>query len=315
MAVRKLAGPFPIRTRIGGQPTGGTHINGYYPHVGLIGNMDGGATGVISLDGVFEPIRQMQIGGQLGWWPDRERLLFRGNALVENQGEYELEPKILMENYITDVYMIPLIFPAMRAWVKLRDRRIYVDTVGGAPPGLVVRVLPSTDIEAIWRGVYPGSGVGPGRTPTEVFIWVGSDAGTQGTFYDTLEKTFSPLLHLGVTGHSLWYASEHGVMVSVSGGLPSQVHIWSLEVQPDTISEAVLIRGQAKAGHVATYQVTVTGAQGEPCPDEWLDWTIQGAGRLEHSQSQTDADGKAKIKVIYGLDDTGDSTIKASLRC
>jgi len=105
------------------------------------------------------------------------------------------------------------------------------------------------------------------------------------------------------------------VLVSVTSGVPSQVRIWSLEVQPDAISEAVIIRGQAKAGHVATYQVTVTGAQGEPCPDEWLDWTIQGAGRLEHSQSQTDADGHANIKVIYSLDDTGDSTVKASLRC
>lgn len=324
MGLRLLAGPFPVRSRKGEAATG-VQINTYYPRVGLIGNIHGGISsrGIFTLDGVFEPIHKFGGSGHYGWWPDRGRLLGGGAAKEPASGytgEYEIEPKLLLGNFVTDYWGVPLFFRNPDSYVRLKDRRVFLDGVR-----VISLIGTETAIEAdmpstAWPWENPQC-IGPGRSPTDLFIAYNSRRPTLddpplavGVFYDSLTKTFGTPMYTGVSGH-LWYAPEHGVLINVTAAAPWQMRIFSLEVEPSVISEPVVIRGQSKAGHVATYQVRVTGKHNDPCPDELLDWTILGSGRLEHPQSSTDKDGYATMKVIYGLDDTGDTTVKVSLRC
>lgn len=306
MAVRRLAGPFKIRTREGEFPPSAVSVKGYYPNVGLMMYWASRGVGPATLDGVQETMFWTGLTGTFGWWPERGRMVRAGFF-----DEYELDPRTLTHRLINSVpYTFFLVsdYPVL----KQRTRWLWVSTGGTVLHARDETTGVDTDYATLPFGAYT---MGAGRGIGEVFI--GSvnpfDSTAFGYFFNVESKKADPPFYLGVVGQ-VWYSPEHQVMVSVEGG-GLEMSVWSFEVEPSIVTEAVVVRGEARAGCVPTYQVRVTGAQGEPCSEEFVDWTIQGAGRLEHLQSETDKDGYAEVKVIYGLHEEGDSTIRASVRC
>lgn len=313
MAVRMLAGPFQIRTREGKLPTSAVGICGYYPQVGLIGqfNYSGGnaPAGVITLDGIHESVHQFA-HPQISWWPERGRMV--RPIFME---EFELDPRTLAYRLIGK-YEFFLPGPPY-VYIKQRTRWLYVF------PGTIAGTMWARDEVTGADSVYCQlpyayvTSMSPGRGVGEVFLGTQIGEHAAGYFFNYEgQRQASELFYYGGTAPP-WYSPEHQVMITVENpdGKWGQLKVWSQEVEPSIVTDAVVVRSEARAGCVPTYQVRVTGAQGEPCPKEFVDWTIQGAGRLEHLQSITDDEGYAEVKVIYGLHEEGDSTIRASVRC
>lgn len=300
-------------------PTG-VGVIGWYPDVGLIlGVLDVPtnhiALGVATMDGFWEERSSEGFGGnrRFGWWPDGGRM-----EMIDLGGpEREIDPVLLAYRELEKEPFYDGIWAYQ--WVRLSDRHIYTTGFG-------INAVTKKVITTEFTGLpLMASWIGPGRGTGEVFLSgagpIGSYAWASACFYNTLKREVSsPVMYLSVSPDRLkvTYAPEFGVMISVHDDTTPDrryLRIWSLEVEPSIVTEAEVIRGEARAGCVPTYRVQVTGAQGEPCPGELVDWTVSGVGRLERSQSKTDDDGYATVKVIYGLDDDGDSIVKASVRC
>jgi hypothetical protein len=217
-----------------------------------------------------------------------------------------------------------------KRYVRLEDRSVYFDNVTtlehcimGVVGTVVTPEGPPLPVS------FRNANVFPGRSNTEVWIGerfsIGSNG--RGIFYDTITREFSsPLYHLGMGTRSVVYATDLGVLVSghdypsegYTGGLLTrrQLRIWSLEVEPTTVSPVEVAGGTVKSGQVVTYRVQVTGAQNDPAEGELVDWTLEGAGTLLDPQSKTDVDGYAITKVQYPVVEIeGSSVITASVTC
>ena len=71
-------------------------------------------------------------------------------------------------------------------------------------------------------------------------------------------------------------------------------------------------------GRVTTFPTRATGADGEPVPDELIDWSLLtgSIGALATAQSRTDAAGYATVDYIAPVSGAlGNATLKAELRC
>jgi len=158
-----------------------------------------------------------------------------------------------------------------------------------------------------------------GRNDHEIFLYEVFGTFSRCCFYDTVTLLqSSPMMYLGIESEAVTYAPEFGVIVSLHGDTthePTTMRIWSLENVPTAISNPVLIAGSTKQGYLATYQVRVLSDHSEPCPDELVDWSLSGAGILLATQSTTDEDGYATIRVQFGLAETGDMVLGASVSC
>jgi hypothetical protein len=90
-----------------------------------------------------------------------------------------------------------------------------------------------------------------------------------------------------------------------------------LEVIPTTLTDPVAVDAtECKGGHVATYMVQAKGDKADLCVGEHIEWEIvSGPGVLLDTQSVTGDDGKAYARVRYGVYDSGNMVIKASLTC
>lgn len=314
MAVRMLAGPFQIRTREGKLPTSGVGICGYYPQVGLIGqfNYSGGyaPAGIITLDGIHEGMHQFQLP-TISWWPERGRMV---RAVFTE--EFELDPRTFAHRLLPTT---PEIYPPNYPYVYIKERTRWLWVFPGTISGTMTARDEATGVDSVYCQLPHAyvTSMSPGRGVGEVFLGTMVGESAAGYFFNYESKRqASELFYYGGNAPP-WYSPEFQVMVTVENpdGKWGQLKVWSQEVEPTIVTDAVVVRGEARAGCVPTYQVRVTGAQGEPCPKEFVDWTIQGAGRLEHLQSITDDEGYAEVKVIYGLHEEGDSTIRASVRC
>lgn len=317
MAVRLLAGPFPLKSETG-EVTSTMKVIGWYPGVGLLTygyfpSFMSDQVCVGTLDGVCIPRAMFLYPASWSWWPEQKRIVgFTG-------GKEHLMDPISFAIQHTSPLDQPTNFADYRRYVKLPDRRIYFRD------GRVYRQVQGVPIDVpesvVFTPLFPGAEVFPGRHRMDVFV--GDSYYNQACFYNTIsQKMSSPVYYIGMACDELIYAPEYGVMVSSHKEvLPehpdktlSTIRVWSLEVEPTQLTPVVAI-GSTKSGSVMTYRVQLLGAQDEPAPEEAVNWTLTGAGQLLQHQSETDDEGFATTQVQYQLAETGPSVVDASVTC
>lgn len=298
MALRLLAGPFDIVSDTG-ELASNLGFWFWYKNVGIVSDINW-ARSVVTLDGVYQQITTFthQING---WWMDICQLVYTDWAT-----EYTCEPKVFLptQTQTGPIHSSQWIYP----YVRRGNQRFYAR--GGK-----IHVL-ENGVIAEYSGTLPASpsGVGEGRGPDELFVAgpLGTDA--QCFFYDVVkQEVSSEVYHLGMSCSGLVYAPEYGVLVSLHTGY--KMRVWSLEVEPNYLSEPSVLKGELKGGRLVTYQVQALGAQSDPCEGELVDWSLSGAGMLLATQSTTDSEGYATVQVRYGLSDSGFTTVEARLVC
>jgi hypothetical protein len=334
VAVRLLAGPIPTRypgaakdlvitvTPIMWIPGSGGMMGQSF-----VSGWDDVPIGIMTLDGVFCD-RCNAFLGFAGWWPAKQLVVqqaweYQSGVL---EGELQYDPI----TFAPERAEPPPVTPSpirYQPYVKLADRRLMFEPV----------YLPATSFMAEVNGVLIPEGppnpfspntrgrVHPGRSDTEVFVAESTfGPSVRCIFYDTVTRQWSsPLYTIGMSCYGLVYATDFGVLVSVHTwaedptleGKSSQVRVWSLEIDPTTMTPVEVIEGPARVGQVVAYRVRVTGDHEDPAVDELVEWAIEGIGTLLEPQSRTDAEGYASTQVQYGVYEAGDSTIEASLSC
>lgn len=307
----------------------------WWPGVGLIGQGDAGGwysvpLGVMTLDGRFCD-RASEYFTNYGWWPAKRQLVVHGDYYAGDAGEITFDPITFARDHTSAPpkppnFNHPL---AGRNYVKLPDRSIFYGgswIYGASAPCMRVVV---DDIEVEPEGPGAPFSVGflhPGRSETEVFLAeYAFRQPARGIFYDTVTKNWSsPIFTTKEACYgTLIYAPEFEVFVSghiyVSNpeleGKSGQLRVWSMEVDPTTMTEVEVVNGPVRGGQVLTYRVRLTGDDDDPAVDELVDWAVEGVGTLLDPQSRTDAEGYATTQVQYGVQETGDSTVEASVSC
>ena len=123
------------------------------------------------------------------------------------------------------------------------------------------------------------------------------------------------MMYLGMACEAMTYINDFGVIATLHHDTDWFIRIWSLEPTPVAVSAPTLSAGSVQQGRRAFFRVQVTGDQNEPCPEEYVNWTLTGAGTLLITQSATDVDGYATTAVQYASTDTGSTDIGASVSC
>jgi hypothetical protein len=253
------------------------------------------------------------VGGQaynvnlaFGWWEARKKLLYLGTDGRESAiFHHGLASQLTQET--------PLGYTPNWCYVKHDDKVLTFNLyrVRSLSPGSSVVEGPTFP--------FPVGRAQAGRHKHEIFVGqrTNGDADTECAFYDTLSQSLSsPVYHLGRTTLAVVFAVEWGVIVSLQSESGQYTfRVWSLDVVPTTISAPQLIAGSTAAGHVATYQVRVTGDQNDGCVGELVNWSLAGDGVLLHVQSTTDQNGYATTQVSYPTDASGDAVLTANIRC
>ena len=325
MAVRLLAGPFKIRNDKGNSPES-LIFNAYWPGVGILafGRFEGDTsisttTYRIALDGLAYPSALSRTTGSnnsgFNWWPLKKRMV---TFQYFSDIEYVWEPRafFLQRAESPDRALVdPPNELFVYHYVKFEDKWVYPknNRVG------VVGLNQSEGVEGpVWS--FQIRGMFCGRHGGEVFGVIAD--GSKGQFYHVEDQNFaSPVIHIGMTANALLFAPEWGVLISCheSEAFPEgtgfAVRIWSLEVDPQTLTNPEPYIGTPKSGQVVVYRVRLTGAQDDPAEGELVDWSVTGAGTLIDPQSKTDADGYATARVQYQIGETGDSLVEASVQC
>ena len=330
MAVRLLAGPFRIRDDKGEFPVAMT-VNAYYPNVGLLGfghyaYLASNNTHRITFDGVSQrsPKEGVLTFNNPGysWWPSRDVMV---TMYFFGGGEWMFEPKTMLSQFAdapenrwtadTPIYMHARPYVRMQEkWVMVNGARVY----GARRDG------PAEVEGPVWP--WPLAAVRCGRVDAEVLVTGNFATDASGGFYNPeLEVAVSPIYHTGMPADNLLYAPEWGILISThdsevledeSPGVASPViRIWSLEVNPQILTNPAPYIGTPKSGQIVTYRVRLTGAQDDPAEDELINWMVTGAGVLLDLQTKTDVDGYATARVQYLVGETGDSTVEASVQC
>lgn len=337
MAVRLLVGPTTLKD-VNGKPM--DYLNGraaWYPNVGLlvqgyqdmnVGLAGNGGVFLATLDGVI-PVESFDVPADSGWWPARQRVIaWGGDSSVQMLFEYIYEPiaGIYQRSDPDDWISFDEGRNVRGNYIRLADRRIYV----GSSDRIYAQVkgLPN----AAESDVFPFhlDNVHPGRSETDIWVegWVSPNRAQAGCFYDTVTKKIaSPVYHIGMAASQLVYAPEFGVLVSVHpgdvhfidgnwvNGIPNQINVWSLEVDPTILTIPKPIIGSSKSGQVVTYQTQLTGDSKDGAEGELVNWSLSGVGMLLDAQTKTDVNGYATARVVYGLAETGSSTVIASVLC
>lgn len=301
MAVRQLAGPFNIVLANGALVTDPVRMRLWYPGVGLL--LEAGWDKLlVTLDGVCQVVGRTFITDtiKLCWQAEPNQIL----AQHDDGMEYFYDSRIW---HGTGIARSEVLSGFNYNYVRLVDRRLdrsisdIVSVINGVR---TVEADAEFYIDTLWAG----------RSNIEVFLSAWSDG--EFRFYDTHTRTMSPIMNTGMSHIGMVYAPEFGVVVSLHGSSsPYQLRVWSLETVPDTLSDPEVISGELLGGRVVTYRVRAMGAHSDPCVGELIDWTLTGEGILLDAQSETDEDGYAITKVKYGLYDSGDSVVSASLLC
>ena len=127
----------------------------------------------------------------------------------------------------------------------------------------------------------------------------------------------SPGKKIGFTTEirGIWYSEKHDIFISLHGAysatVPMTTRIWANSPRPTALSNPT---GAPFKGRSSLVTVQLTGADGEACPGERIDWTLTGSGALSVAQSTTDASGYATTRYIALLTGLPTVTIGASLR-
>jgi hypothetical protein len=286
----------------------------WVPYWGMLVWLQGAFT-LVSLDGICVDVGRNFFGnngiGRWTWVTQSQQLA----TYINYSGFYYYEPYALCAYVYTDPFSgFGNSYPGSPVFVDFPNAR-YGQFSSTA-------VVSMSDGKSIKDLVYVNqqTNVYIGRTATELmFSKVVDGSDLTFTFYDIESKVMSPVFHLGEAGDIAVYAPDLGTVVSLHGdGLttPYTLNVWSLDVVPYAISSVQLIANSVCAqGTLATYKCQVTGQQGELCVGQLVDWSISGSGTIQSSQSTTDATGTATVQVLYGVGDTADSTVTASVTC
>jgi hypothetical protein len=320
MAVWQLDGPTDIQGIPKGTAPIQTHLEQWWPGVGLLMVCGLSTYGVVTLDGVY---RHRSNGvGLVNHWPSHKRMMALLNTDLEDgtnkPQEWSAEPMAFLRSPAgtedESVWAGP---PAGPNYVRLDDRRIYVyaSKIYSVKDG-------NTVVEGPVLLAFPTGAAAtmPGRRYGELFISHGG-VNPKGVFYDSATRQLSsPYFYVdpptaGVTCTGLSYVPEFGVLVAKYSAPTFHLRIWSLEVKPTILTPPEAFIGVAKSGQIVTYRVKVTGAQNDPAEGELVNWSLEGAGILFDEQSSSGADGYALARVQYGLKEVGPSLVKASVIC
>jgi hypothetical protein len=326
MALKLLAGPFPLQFWDGTALTSsvinfGPHMLTYVPKFGFVfasgcypvsGAISSSYFGVgrLSIDGYCYPLGMTYDGC---WLTDAVNGIFR--AATTSSVVYQYELIGFTSTTCTPAYTLGI--------SNGHSNYSAVDL----PTGRYMWDVPNLqwqDTYGVTRTVYTGKinssdscNVCMGRTSTEVLISNRNYTGDGFAFFDTTSQTLSQTYHLGTANSvaSMAYDSDHGVLLSVEKVSTTSyvVNVWSLDVEPSSVSAVTLQSGSTKQGATAVYQVTVLGASGEYCEDEVVSWSISGAGTLLSTTSSTNSKGVATVSVLNGLSDGTSSVVTATV--
>ena len=331
MAVRLLAGPFLIKETETGEVAQSMVFQMWWPNVGLIvkatfPKKNSTLINVVTLDGVSAEIMDRSLANYFnkwGWWPAYQKVVG-----MYGPEEYVVEPFAFATQKTHPSEQPPNWSNFYYRYVRLLDRRIYFfnGRIYRQVNGVATDAPESEMFTSLLFITFITGEVHPGRNDHEVFV---SDSYfNQACFYDTAaQKILAPVYYFGMPCEGIVYVPEYGVIVtghSETMDPPpdpanpdkkwAMIRVWSLEVEPTAVTPVVVV-GASKSGGVTTYQVRVTGAQGEPAPQNLVNWTLTGAGVLLVAQSETDKDGYATTQVQYQLDEIGQSVVDASVAC
>lgn len=312
MAVRQLAGPFTMQLSQGTISTDPDNLTpsfqqtyAWLPHVGLL--MDCSfCSGYSTLDGIVEALSFYLRFNTVGWWAQAQQL-FVVRGFLDGWEEWSIDHHLFIaKKKIGSGKTLDWLFFA-KTYVKLADGTLLMPSINllkfvkdGEPTR---EILAPMFVNHVWAG----------RHVDEVFLSGENGQTTKFTFYNVAKDEFEPIQTIGIPSDHLAYVPEHNILVSTHGG--SELRVWSLEVLPTQLSQPQLIEGQAKGGHIATFQVQALGAQDDPAEGELIDWSIVGTGSMLDVQSVTDKEGYAKARVKFGLSDSGQCQLTAGLRC
>lgn len=131
-------------------------------------------------------------------------------------------------------------------------------------------------------------------------------------FYDFVSRTQAPGSAFVGANYGAWYSALHDVFVVLTGTDTNQVSIYANSVLPTAITDPVAFPALTR-GRQSAVSVTLTGADGEPAPGELVDWALTGPGTLLATQSESDADGVARVGYIAPMTLSTDPTFTATV--
>jgi hypothetical protein len=279
----------------------------WYPGCGLICVTDG-LYSRVNFDGYCAPLVKANHSGEsLNWAPVAKKyysVLGDGMMYERDQGSFLPRPM-----HITPPYMTGDsggILPDHSILAGQRNIAVSYNTFSQ-------QFIP---FSLTFNGGY---GLGPGRQTREVFVnninFSNTPGLVEGCFWDwILQETVSPIYTIPATKGTFIYCSDYGVFIQIdfSSGVAA-LRILSTELAPSSLSNPILIRGEEKAGHVATYQVGLLDDGAQPVENEVVDWVNIGTGTLLDVKSQTDHLGLATTRVMYSFTDVGSATLRATV--
>jgi hypothetical protein len=331
MPLRLLAGPTKIVDDEGNLPVS-MALSAYYPGMGLlaVGYYDYYVSNTyhrITFDGVSQRLPLQGTGTHtLGWWVPRKRMVSYPGAPGFDAPEVVWEPKVFLPQRADEPrtgILNPPIYIIARPYIRLADRWLY----GNGPRVNVVRAIG----DGAWTEGQEGpnwpffmTGVLPGRVDTEILGFGIPPGGSvdRCRFYDVERQVFtSPTIYLGMETNCLVFAPEWGILVSGHAGETFEdgpayaIRVWSLEINPQHLSDPSPYMGTPKSGQIVTYRTQLTGGLAEPVEGELINWQSAGSGLLLDAQSTTDVNGYATARMQYRVGETGESVVQAGVQC
>jgi hypothetical protein len=311
MALRLLAGPFPVRDIEGNyarftQPPMWSDAHMALLATGFVNKPTGDTSAygaLVQIDGtlcVRNPARTAY---------DRHDPDLAGTGLAINSNvtggiQRGVNPVTLVPEgeFITDTMHL-----GGGGFMLLQDRIL---TGTG---GISSRVYGATGSATLEQTISPGLDTGGlgvkfslGPAPGQVFV-AGRDSAV---LYDYVNRAlvgwrrwFPTLSQFPPT-----YSAALGVWVVINTVHTPQTHdtltVYADEAVPATLSAPVALT-PASAGSASEYRVRVLGSSGEPCVDVLVDWAVNSPGVLLAPQSTTDGNGYATTRVALPLDSVG----------
>lgn len=313
-----LAGPFAIHDSDGGAITLSPISGSVAPiiwddDVGLIGYAASGSfTGyaVVQLDGLAYLRANLTIHGPLiHEFPSANLLamasIFRDALFAFDKASGVVGDPVLGIPYPVTGYTAVNYVHGLGA--RVTDR--YLQVINGLVKWTSLTDPTSPATEYTFTGSLSGW---PQFSPTRFtnvvcLIW---PAGTV-AYYDWVQKTEVFARQYLPANHGAWFSPRLGIFVVLDAS--NQINVYATTVRPYALSNPAAVTPFAR-GKVSDVTVTLTGSNGEPCPNEVIEWSMTGDGALTAAQSTTDSAGVARNRYVASLTPVTDPTITATAR-
>lgn len=98
----------------------------------------------------------------------------------------------------------------------------------------------------------------------------------------------------------VWFATDVVPFTNPAGNLDHYTRLWVYadEAVPVFLSNPVALT-PPRSGEVNSFQIRLTGAEGEPCAGHRINWSASARGTVLDLQTVTDADGYAQTRVSF----------------